>query len=118
MQSRIYQLEHLLANIPSIGYKQGYIEAFKEDEMQTSLLIKFAVMEKDNEAPNGFVIKEKESEYVEAANNIEIFFLEGTELHNLKSIDELESKVNEHDRLFNIYLVNNKIIMLSEQYVP
>ncbi|MFY3792290.1 hypothetical protein ACOQFO_11510 [Ureibacillus sp. MALMAid1270] len=119
INSRIYILESLMSHIPNLETRFGYINEVNVDGSSITLEIQFADMKQDDSAPNGFVIEEKEVSIVTLDPNASYFILvDGVKISNVGTVDELEEAVNEYSRLFKIYMANDEIVMLTEQYIP
>jgi len=117
--TRIYILESLMPHIPNLETRFGYINSVNLDGASSSVEIQFADMKQDDGAPNGFIIEEKEVSTVTLDPNASFFILiEGVKISNVATIEELENAVNEYNRLFKIYMVNDEVVMLTEQYIP
>ncbi|KGR77694.1 hypothetical protein CD29_13650 [Ureibacillus manganicus DSM 26584] len=118
LHNRIYMLESLISHNPSIESKHGFINDIKFDGTNSTLEIQFAEMKQDDGAPNGFVIEEKEISSLTLDKNANFFILESTMIKNIASIEDFKNAVNEHQRFFKLYIVDSKVVMLTEQYIP
>ena len=118
LNSKTYMLENLVSKLPNIQTKQGYINSITIDGTNIVMEVKFATKLEDKDAPNGFVIEEKDTSNVKVDNSASFFVLEGTKINNIVSIEEFKAIVGEYNRLFNLYIVNNQVVMVEEQYLP
>lgn len=118
LHNKIYMMENLLYHVPGIKIRQGFVKDVNTSGATITLEVKFAEKREDNEAPNGFVIEEQETNLVTVDLAANYFILEGNKLHTIQTVDELKKVVNEYDRFFNIYIVEDEVVMLTEQYLP
>ncbi|QHE50868.1 hypothetical protein [Pontibacillus sp. HMF3514] len=112
----VSQLRKLVNHIPGLEHKYGYIKEINQENL--SMYIEFVNKKADNKAPNGFEIEMKESKRVSVSSNADFYVLNSNDLIKISEAEELQNKVNEHNRLFNLYFVNKKLILASEQYLP
>ncbi|MCM3637018.1 hypothetical protein M3152_04730 [Sporosarcina luteola] len=118
LHNKIYIMENLLSRVPGINSRQGFVKDVNTGGATITLEVKFAEKKEDNEAPNGFVIEEQETKIVTVDLDANYFILKGDKLQTIPTADEFKEAANEYDRFFNIYIVENKIVMLTEQYLP
>ncbi|WP_262173644.1 hypothetical protein [Saccharococcus sp. Marseille-Q5394] len=118
LHNKIYIMENLLSRVPGINSRQGFVKDVNTSGATITLEVKFAEKKEDNEAPNGFVIEEQETKIVTVDLDANYFILKGDKLQTIPTADEFKEAANEYDRFFNIYIVENKIVMLTEQYLP
>lgn len=106
------QARHVLNSIPALQVKLGYITNFDSKE---TLQVQQVNLLDDSDAPNGFVIEKADIVTIKLNNKVLIYHdpLGTSEV----SFDEFRSR-REHHRLYNIYIINNEIIMLTEMYIP
>lgn len=118
LHNKIYMMEKILAYVPSIKSRQGFVKDVDTSGATITIEVTFAEKREDNEAPNGFVIKERETNLVTVDLAASYFILKGDKLHTLQTVDEFKKAVNEYDRFFNLYIVEDKVVMITEQYLP
>ena len=105
------QALHILNSIPALEVKLGYINNFDFNE---TLQVQLVNMLEEPDAPNGFKIEKTDNVMIKLNNKSLIYNELGT---REVSIDEFRT-LKEHHRLYNIYMINNEIIMLTEMYIP
>lgn len=118
LHTKIYMMENLLSHVPGIESRQGFVNDVNINGPTLTIEVRFAEKIEDDEAPNGFVIEEQETNLVTVDLAANYFILEGDKLQFLRTVDEFKEAVNEYDRFFNIYIVEDKVVMLTEQYLP
>ena len=105
------QAHHVLNNIPALEVKKGYITNFDSQEALQVQLVNFL---EDPDAPNGFRLEMADVVSIKLNNKALIYYELGT---REVSLDEFMSHKEDY-RLYDIYIINNEIIMLAEMYVP
>jgi septal ring factor EnvC (AmiA/AmiB activator) len=118
MRNTLMINDYLLKQLPNIVQKQGYInELIKNNNGEYDLTIDFAKMVEDDSAPNGFHLENDrvEKEKILAKNEIDIYTLDGAKI-KFSSFEELIK--NEHKGLYNLFFMNNQLVLIVEQYLP
>ncbi len=120
INNKTQMIEQLVNHLPNITHKQGYIKEMIQDNSGTSFMIDYAVMVgNDGYSPNNFHVENENEEYVKAiaAGDVETYVLDGTLLHAADR-DRFNDKVKEYKRLFNLYFIEDELILAAEQYLP
>ena len=112
------KMEHILKYLPNVEKKFGYIEQFNRTNAQTTLRVQLVDMIHDDAMPNNYRLEDLEIANVTVSNDALMYTLEGVTPVKINDIDELNEIVNEHKRLFIFTIVNNKAVIISEQYLP
>lgn len=110
-RKHLKQAHHLLNNIPTLEVKKGYITNFDSKKALQVQLVNFL---DDPGAPNGFRLEMTDVVPIKLSNKALIYYELGT---REVLLDEFMSHEEDY-RLYDIYLINNEIIMLAEMYVP
>ncbi|MCG1023655.1 hypothetical protein [Sutcliffiella horikoshii] len=118
LENKVHMQEVLLAHLPTIVHKQGYIKEIKRDGTQLFFVIDYAAWEQDPSAPNGgkLVNEKEEQELIVVSESIAAYVLNGAAVPVYEPIEVFEEK--SHSGLFNLYLVEGEIVLISEQYLP
>lgn len=117
LNTKIHMLETLLSYVPSIEVKQGFVQDVRTNDNAITMTVQFG--EKIGQAaPNGFTIEEKETGTVTVDMNASYFIHEGVQLQSIRTIDDFKEVVDASQRFFTFYIVQGKVVMLAEQYVP
>jgi uncharacterized coiled-coil protein SlyX len=118
LENKVHMQEVLLAHLPAIVHKQGYIKEIKRDGTQLFFVIDYAAWEQDPNAPNGgkLVNEKEEQELIAVSESIAAYVLNGAAVPVYDPFKEFEEK--SHSGLFNLYLVEGEIVLISEQYLP
>ena len=112
------KVEHIIKHLPNVGRKFGYIEKFNRTNAETTLRVQLVDMIHDDTMPNNYRLEDLEIANVTVSNDALMYALEGVTPVKIDSIDELNEIVNEHKRLFIFTVVNNKAVIIFEQYLP
>lgn len=118
LENKVHMQEVLLSHLPAIVHKQGYITEIKRDGTQLFFVIDYATWEQDPSAPNGgkLVNEEEEQEVIAASEAIGTYVLNDAAVLVYQSFDEFEE--GNLEGLFNLYLVEGQIVLITEQYLP
>lgn len=118
LENKVHMQEVLLAHLPAIVHKQGYIKEIKRDGTQLFFVIDYAAWEQDPSAPNGgkLVNEEEEEELIAGGEAIEAYVLNDAAMPVYQSFDAFEEE--RHEGLFNLYIVEDEIVLICEQYLP
>lgn len=109
--THLIQMQHLLKRMPTLEVKKGYITNFDSQEKLQVQLVNFLVKP---DAPNGFELEKTDIVPMKLDSQALIYNeLGGYEV----SLDEFLSRKEDY-RFYEIYLMNNEIIMLTEMYIP
>ena len=112
------KLEHIIKHLPNVERKFGYIELMTRNDTETTLRVQLVDMIHDDTMPNNYRLEDLEIANVTVSNDALMYTLEGVTPVKINDIDELNEIVNEHKRLFIFTIVNNKAVIISEQYLP
>ena len=118
LNTKIYMLENILYKLPNLEVRHSYINEMKLDGTNVELEVTLANMLDDEDAPNGYSIEEKEKRNILVDNEASFFVLEGTSMTQVPSVEELQPIIDRSKRFFKLYIVNDRILMLAEQYLP
>ena len=118
LENKVHMQEVLLAHLPAIVHKQGYIKEIKRDGEKLFFSIDFAAWEQDPGAPNGgmLVNEAEEKEHIAGSDSIEAYVLNDAAMPVYQPFDMFEE--GSHEGLFNLYLVEGEIVLICEQYLP
>lgn len=105
--------EKLIKHLPEITRKQGFILEVKENEM----IVDYANWEQKADEPNGGHIVDQEGDYekVNLHSNVEVYILYGATI-GYKPFAEFDP--TDHEGLYDLYFVNNKVVLIAEKYLP
>jgi len=105
--------EKLIKHLPEITRKQGYILQVNEHDM----IVDYANWEQKADEPNGghIVDQEGDHEKVSLHSNVEVYILNGATI-GYKPFDEFDP--TDHEGLYDLYFVNNKVVLIAEKYIP
>jgi hypothetical protein len=119
LSNNINRNEHLIKHLPDISLKQGYIKELVKDAQGTFFIIDYAEWQSKSDAPNGglLVNEKEETDKIKINNEIISFVLDGASL-TLQPFKDFNPKDHEHSGLFDLYIINNEIILISERYLP
>lgn len=112
------QVEHIIKHLPNVERKFGYIEEIHHTEIETTLRVQLVDMKGDDSMPNNYRLDYLEIANLTVSNDPLMYALEGVEQVKVNSIEELNEKINEHMRLFIFTMIDDKAVMISEQYLP
>lgn len=118
LNTKIHMLESLVSHIPNIEKKQGFIDEININEANITFKVNYAEMTEDNNAPNGFIIEEKKKGTISVDLGASYYILEGNQIQFKQTIEEFNEVVNDYNRFFNLYIIDGKVVMLAEQYLP
>ena len=105
--------EKLIKHLPEITRKQDYILQVNEYDM----IVDYANWEQKADEPNGghIVDQEGDREKVKLHSNVEVYILNGATI-GYKPFAEFDP--TDHEGLYDLYFVNNKVILIAEKYIP
>lgn len=105
--------EKLIKHLPDITRKQGFILEVNEREM----IVDYANWEQKAEEPNGghIVDQEGDHEKVILHSNVEVYILTGA---SIGYTPFAEFDPTDHEGLYDLYFVNNKVVLIAEKYIP
>ncbi len=105
--------EKLIKHLPDITRKQGFILEVNEREM----IVDFANWEQKADEPNGghIVDQEGDHEKVILHSNVEVYILTGA---SIGYTPFAEFDPTDHEGLYDLYFVNNKVVLIAEKYIP
>ncbi len=104
--------EKLIKHLPDITRKQGFILEVNEREM----IVDYANWEQKAEEPNGghIVDQEGDHEKVILHSNVEVYILTGA---SIGYTPFAEFDPTDHEGLYDLYFVNNKVVLIAEKYI-
>ena len=117
-------LFHLIENAPYIEKKQGYITGYQKENGSQYFIIDYAELVSDDYSPNRFHIKNE----VEEKDRVEI--LDGLALHTVEDIgcpefpsmleiDELLERIDHFKKgFYNLYFIEDDLMLIVRQYIP
>jgi chromosome segregation ATPase len=110
-----YMNDHLIKNLQNIVRKQGYVTDF--NETSNYIIVDYAEMVNDEDAPNGFHLKniKTEADKLIVPDDLAVYLLEGATIR-YSSIEEMRN--SSYPRLYNFYFVDQKLTLIVEQYLP
>lgn len=111
------QNKHLLKHIPNIKILNGYIENINKTESEVILQIQKIDLIIDENEPNNYRLESGEFMEIILHDDILIYVLDGTNPY-IVTHEDLNDKNEEYKRLFEFYIVEDKAILVSEQYLP
>lgn len=119
LDDNIRMVNQMVSYLPDVTQQQGYIKEVIEEDSEIYFVIDFAKMLSDKNAPNNFTIENKEKKFVKvrAVPDVGTFILEGV-YHNTSPLDKFKTDIKEYDRFFNLYFVQGKLVLVTEQYLP
>ena len=105
--------EKLIKHLPEITRKQGNILEVNEHDM----VVDYANWEQKADEPNGghIVDQEGDHEKVNLHSNVEVYILYGATI-GYKPYAEFDP--TNHEGLYDLYFVNNKVVLIAEKYIP
>lgn len=104
--------EKLIKHLPDITRKQGFILEVNEREM----IVDYANWEQKADEPNGghIVDQEGDHEKVILHSNVEVYILTGA---SIGYTPFAEFDPTDHEGLYDLYFVNNKVVLIAEKYI-
>lgn len=112
------QVQHFINHLPEIESKLGYIEQINSSNSEVTLRVQLVDMLEDSSMPNGYSINELDVETITLSNDFLIYVLDGVSPVVIKTIEQLDEKIKEHQRLLKFSLVNGKVILINQIYLP
>lgn len=112
------KLEHIMKQLPNVEEKFGYIEQINRTDDKTTLRVQLVDMKSDDTMPNNYRLDYLEVDNLTVSNDALMYALDSVDSVKINSIDELNEKVQEHERLFIFTMINEKAVLISEQYLP
>jgi septal ring factor EnvC (AmiA/AmiB activator) len=108
---------HLIKHLPSITHKQGFIKEIIDTENENSFLVDFAKWEQSEDAPNGAILvnEKEEIEKIQLNKDITTYIIENAILAYQPFEDFKEGK---HSGLYNLYFIENEVVLVTEQLLP
>lgn len=120
LNDNIRIIDQIVTNFPELTVRQGYINGVIGEGSDLYFKIDFAMMvHNDGSSPNNFHIENEKEEYVKvkAVQDVEMYTIDGV-IPYFVSLDKFEKDIKEYKRLFNLYFVNDKLVLVKEQYLP
>jgi len=112
------KLEHIIKHLPNVERKFGYIEQMNRNDTETTLHVQLVDMIHDDTMPNNYRLEDLEIANVTVSIDALMYALDGVTPVKINDIDELNDIVNEHKRLFIFTIINDKAVLITEQYLP
>ena len=111
------KVEHIMKHLPNVEKKFGYIEQINTGA-ETTLRVQLVDMVGDDTMPNNYRLDELAIDTLTVGNDVLMYALDSVSQVKIESIDELSEKVKEHKRLFIFTIISNKVVLITEQYLP
>lgn len=117
-------LFHLIENLPSVTVKEGYIVDYINENDKQYLIIDYAELLDDEEAPSGFRIENEtiENNKVIITENLELYIGEHASDPNSPSKVEWESKEMDLEDIkqgfYKFYFIEDELTMVLRMYIP
>lgn len=119
VRNQVYMIDHLVKHLPDVSIRQGFIREIVEEDTESYFIIDYAKFVIDSDAPNGFHIENEKEERVKVhvISDVEIFILEGT-IPKYTRVEDFTGIVEEYDRFFNLYFIEDKLVLIDQRYIP
>jgi len=137
LENRLYMMDSLLKKMPGLSIKIGYLHKVYEENQKQYITfdpVQFlsgedailAVMQDENRSredvslPNGFYIRNPIAEEIkyELDSDADYYLIDGVYPQE-KDFDTFKNDTASHDEsLFHIYIINQKVVRIVEQYLP
>jgi hypothetical protein len=107
--------EQLIKNLPDITKRYGYILEINGQEK--FMMMDYANWEIKQDEPNGghIVDLDGNNERINIHPNVEVYVLDGTSISH-KPFEEFD--LAGHQGLYDLYLINNQVVLIAEKYIP
>ncbi|MET3699580.1 hypothetical protein [Bacillus oleivorans] len=110
--------QHLILNMPDLTHIQAFIKEINEHNEELTFLIDYAKWEHNSDAPNNAnLVNEKEENIkIRVNKNVETYTIENA-TPTYKTLEDFITEKHE-DRLYNLYFIENKLVLIIEQLLP
>lgn len=121
IEKEIYKFEEIINELPDVDVKLGYI-----NNIEKNSTVKFKVdfikwlVDDGDEFPNGFKIlnTEKDTKELYISSDKCVYTLDSDGLNSKKLNDFVNNYNKEKKQLFKLYIINDGIVFIEEQYIP
>ena len=116
LHNSAYINKHLLNLLPDITRKQGFIKEIRKGD-ENSLTIDYASWEENKDAPNGGEVTNEQVniEEISVHPDVEVYISDGAML-GYQTFEDFE--LPEYDALYNLYIIKNEVVLITQQYLP
>ncbi|WP_232699175.1 hypothetical protein [Brevibacillus daliensis] len=115
LKNRSNMNQTLLTNLPGITYKQGYIKEATLAKDGVSIRVDYAEFKIDLTAPNNFVIVNEKEERDKLLAGSDSFYVLNALVPTFINSEDFDK--SEHEGLYNLYIIGNKVVLVVEMYV-
>lgn len=112
------KMEHIIKHLPDIEGKLGYIEQINHTNSKTTLRVQLVEMHDDATLPNNYRMEKLNIDTITLSNDALLFVLDNMYPTKIASVDTLNEKIKEYERLFTFSVINDKAELISEMYLP
>jgi hypothetical protein len=113
-------IDQLVKHLPDITHKEGYIKEVIKEDTGIYFMIDYAKMvHNDGYSPNNFHIENEKEEYVKvkAVQDIDTYVRDGAILYS-SSLEKYKKDIKDYKRLFDLYFIEDKLVLAVEMYLP
>jgi hypothetical protein len=119
MLGDVARISLLLENLAEVTHQEGFISIVIDDDTGKYVMVDYATVVPIHEtSPDDYRIENDTKEYVKVTftDDIQLYLL-NKDILQYASLDKFKKAVKKDRLLFNLYFVNEKLVLITEKYL-